>query len=256
MTVEIRTPTNVLRPFIKSFMIIESDEGMVNRILPDTSIIMAFRYKGKTYSEAEGRMPLPASAVLGLTKSTRLVNYAKETAMLLVVFNEGGLPAFSGVPLHELFGLHISLDDFIHRHKVDTVAGQLAEAQHHAQQIAIVEQFLLSELHKPRTDPLIDCAVRKIKLTNGDIRIRDLAASLSISQDAFEKRFNRAIGASPKQFAKIVRLRNVINTYPQARNLTDAALRAGYFDQSHFIKDFEAFTGKTPKDFFSDPAFW
>jgi AraC-like DNA-binding protein len=48
-----------------------------------------------------------------------------------------------------------------------------------------------------------------------------------------------------------VRLRTLIQTYPQAKNLTDVALGAGYFDQSHFIKDFTAFTGTTPKDFFS-----
>jgi AraC-like DNA-binding protein len=38
--------------------------------------------------------------------------------------------------------------------------------------------------------------------------------------------------------------------------LTDAAYQAGYFDQSHFIKDFRLFTGRTPKDFFSDFQYW
>ena len=255
MKVEIHTPGNVLRPFIKAFMIIESDEGMVNRILPDTSIIMAFRYKGATHTEIAGKTSLPASAVSGLTKSARLVDYSKETAALLVVFNEGGAPAFSGIPLHELFGLHVSLDNFIRCQKVETVVGQLAEARQNSQKISIVEHFMISELREPRSDQLIHCAVEKIKLANGDIRIKDLAASLSISQDAFEKRFNRTIGASPKQFAKIVRLRNLINVYPQAKSLTDAALRAGYFDQAHFIKDFTAFTGTTPKDYFSAPPF-
>jgi methylphosphotriester-DNA--protein-cysteine methyltransferase len=113
---------------------------------------------------------------------------------------------------------------------------------------------MLSTLCETRSDPLILRAVQKIKRANGDLRIKDLVTSLSISQDAFEKRFNRAIGASPKQFAKIVRFRNLIKTYPQAKNLTDVALRAGYFDQSHFIKDFTAFTGTTPKDFFSAPS--
>ena len=255
MKVEIHIPTDALRPFIKTFMMIESSDGMVNRLLPDTSIIMAFRYKGTTYAETGGGTPLPTSAVSGLTKSARLVDYSKEAATLLVVFNEGGAPAFSRVPLHELFGLHASLDNFIHRPKVDAVVGQLAEAKQSSQKISIVEQFLISELRELRSDQLIHGAVQKIKLASGDIRIKDLAASLSISQDAFEKRFSRTIGTSPKQFAKIVRLRNLINAYPQAKNLTDAALRAGYFDQAHFIKDFTAFTGTTPRDFFNAPPF-
>lgn len=253
MQVEIYTPRKVLQPFIKSFMIIESGDGAVNRLLPGTSIVMAFRYKGATYMEAEGRTPLPTSAVSGLTKSARLVDYSKETAALLVSFNEGGAAAFSDMPLYELFGLHVSLEYFTRRQKLDRVIGRLAEAKDNAKKFSIVEQFMISELDACQPDRLIACAVQKIKLANGDIRIKDLATSLSISQDAFEKRFNRTIGTSPKQFAKIVRLRNVIDTYDQAKNLTDAAQRAGYFDQAHFIKDFTVFTGEKPKDFFSTP---
>src|SRR3954467_3614820 len=102
-------------------MIIESDDGMVNRLLPDTSIVMAFRYRGTTYAEADGRTLLPTSAISGLTKSTRFVDYSKETAALLVSLHEGGARSFSGVPLHELFGLHVPLDNFIHRQKVEAV---------------------------------------------------------------------------------------------------------------------------------------
>lgn len=255
MNVEIYTPGNVLRPFIKAFMIIETDEGIVNRILPDTSVIMGFRYKGATYAEADDVTALPPSAVSGLTKAARFVGYAKDTAVLLVMLNEGGAAAFSSVPLHELFGLHVSLDNLWQRHQVEAVTEQLAEARQNAQRFAIVEQFMLSHLRGLQSDALIQRAVQTIRHINGDIRIKPLAASLSISQDAFEKRFNRIIGTSPKQFAKIVRLRNVIDTYAQAKNLTDAALRAGYFDQAHFIKDFTAFTGKTPGDYFSASSF-
>jgi AraC-like DNA-binding protein len=248
---EFYTPSSILRPFVKAFMIIESDDGMVNQLLPDTSIVMAFRYRGTTYAETESRIPLSASAVSGLTKSARSVGYSRETAALLVSLNEGGARSFSRVPLHELFGLHVSLDHLFQRRKVDTVVQQLADARENAQRFSIVEQFLISELRETRLDPLIHCAVEQIKLTNGDIRIKDLITSLSISRDAFEKRFSRTIGTSPKQFAKIVRFRNLVKTYPQAKNLTDAALHAGYFDQAHFIKDFTAFTGTTPKVFFN-----
>src|SRR5262249_3837965 len=204
---------------------------------------------------ADARTRLPAGAASGLTKSVRLVEYSKETATLLVIFNEGGAPAFSDVPLHQLFGLHVSLDNLLHRQKLDAVAEQLSGATHHSKRISIVEQFLLSELHESRSDRLILHAVQQIRAANGNIRIKDLATTLAISQDAFEKRFDRSIGASPKQFARIVRLRYVINSYPQAKNLTDAALGAGYFDQAHFIKDFTAFAGTTPKDFFRSPSF-
>lgn len=250
MKVDFYTPHNVLRPFVKNFMIIESGDGMVNRLLPDTTMVMAFKYQGETFADAEGKIPLPSSAISGLRTSARFVDYSKETAALLVGLNEGGARSFSRLPAHELFGLHVPLDYFMRGQKVDAVVGRLAEAKQNSQRFSIVEQFLISELCEPRLDPLIDCAIQQIKRTNGDLRIKDLITNLSISRDAFEKRFSRTIGTSPKQFAKIVRLKNLIKTYPQAKNFTCAALEAGYFDQAHFIKDFTTFTGTTPKAFF------
>jgi hypothetical protein len=65
MKIEKYLPGETLRPFIKSFTIIESKEGMVNRILPDTSIVMALRIKGKVSIENHISLPLPQFALTG-----------------------------------------------------------------------------------------------------------------------------------------------------------------------------------------------
>jgi methylphosphotriester-DNA--protein-cysteine methyltransferase len=74
---------------------------------------------------------------------------------------------------------------------------------------------------------------------------------LHISQSALEKRFRQAVGASPKKFASIVRLKSVIKQYDGANSLTALGYEAGFYDQAHFIKEFKAFTGDTPEKFFS-----
>jgi AraC-like DNA-binding protein len=254
MRVERFIPSDTLKPFIKTLMLVETEGSMVNRILPDTSIAMAFRYRGMTFAGEGVEACLPASAVSGLTKSVRYLGYSKETALLLIQFQEAGAAAFSDVPLYELSGLHISLDNLIHRQKLQDMQEQLAEASNNSQRFSLVERFMLSALRERRFDPLIVHAVQKIKSVHGNIRIRDLVTSLSISQDPFEKRFRQTIGVSPKQFAKIVRLQDVIGKYSQLKNLTEAALTAGYFDQAHFIKDFKSFTGQTPKAFFKSSS--
>jgi len=257
MKIERYIPGDSLRPFVKHYLIIDSESGMESRILPDSSIVMAFRCKGRvSYEEGGITNPLPVSVITGLRKSIRLLDYSKKTATLLVAFHEGGAAAFFKEPLHELFGLHLGLDHLIRCSRLVEIEERLAEATNNLQQISMVEQFLCSILKNPQLDPLILKAVQAIKSSHGDIRIKDLVTELPVSLDTFEKRFKRIIGASPKQFLTIVRLRSLIERYPQAKSLTDAAVMAGYFDQAHFIKASKSFTGQTPTAFFNASPYW
>ena len=122
-------PGTILRPFIKAFRIIESDMGMVNRLLPDTALALAFRIKGDiVYTEDGATHHLPAAVITGIRTSSRVVDYSKNTATLLVIFNEGGAAAFFKQPLHELSGISVSLDDLITPSKLQQVEEQLALA--------------------------------------------------------------------------------------------------------------------------------
>lgn len=248
MNIDTHTPTELLKPFIKTYLIIESQDELVNRVLPDTSLAIAFRYKGQVnYITDSSRNGLPVSVVSGLRKSVRLINYTKNTGNILVIFKEAGATAFFKEPLHELFEESVPLDNFIPQ--VSIIEEQLAEAQDNNQRITIVEQFLLSK-------KLIAAAIQKIHSAKGIIKIKELADTLYISQDAFEKRFRKIAGTSPKQFSSVVRMKSIINQRPQNQTLTEIAFDAGYFDQAHFNKDFKLFTGQTPTDFFKSPPSW
>jgi AraC-like DNA-binding protein len=250
-------PCTILQPFVKHFLFIDSEQGMENRILPDTSIVMAFRLKGQIgYTENGTYHNLPLSVITGIRESSRLISYSKNTSTLLVAFNEGGAAAFFKEPLHEFSGISISLDHLVQGAKIRAIEERLAEAPGNRERVKIVEQFLLSELKKTQADLLIREAIQKIKFSKGDLKIKDLLADLPISRDPFEKRFRRITGTSPKQFSVIIRLKNLINNYSGSTSLTEMAYDAGYFDQAHFIKDFRSFTGQTPHDFFKTAIWW
>lgn len=244
-----------LQPFIKNFLIIESDYGVVNKILPDTAVVMAFRFRGQVqHSMNSGSRGIaPATCISGMRKTARLISYTPNTATLIVTFRSAGAAAFFKTPLHEFFEQSIPLDALVSRQQLDNITEQLAAAASHAQRIHIIESWLLSAVQTYEPDPRIQAAVQQLTLQN--IKIRDLSYQLNISQDALEKRFRQQVGATPKQFANIVRLRKLITQYTPNQTLTALAYDAGYFDQAHFIKDFKAFTGQSPQDFFKSPAF-
>lgn len=89
-------------------------------------------------------------------------------------------------------------------------------------------------------------AANLIRAAPAEVRIAALAQQLRTSVDTLERRFTAAIGVSPKRFARAVRLRCAVLSYAADMTLTDVALGAGYYDQSHFVREMQAATGVAP----------
>lgn len=257
-------PSDPLKPFVRTFLIIRSGEGMSNRLLPDTSLVAAFRLGGEVSVSENGiETALPPAVITGVRESSRVVRYSRGAAVLLAIFSETGAAAFIREPLHRIKGVSVPLGTFFPRADISEIEETLAETPNDSASIAVIERFLLSRLGSRRPDPLVVEAVARILRAHGNLRIRDLARDLCISQDPFEKRFRSTVGASPKEFADLARFRFLVHergawddgTKP-ARFLSDLAYRAGYFDQSHFIRDFKSKAGVTPREFFDSPRAW
>ncbi|HEY0679983.1 MAG TPA: helix-turn-helix domain-containing protein [Chitinophagaceae bacterium] len=250
-------PTEQLTPFVKSYRIIESSGDVINRVLPGTSLAIAFRFKGQiSYINNTAKIALPAATLSGLRKSVRLINYAPETAALVVLFKESGISAFIKHPVHELFEKSVSLECFFPKSEISTIEERLAEAGDHETRVSLMDQFLCSKLLDSKPDRIVTEAISRIYLSKGMIRMTDLAGSLFISQDALEKRFRKATGTTPKQFSFIVRVGTITRQSPASSSFLDMALDFGYYDQPHFNKDFRIFTGLTPTEFFKSASYW
>lgn len=235
-----------MQPYIACFRIIESQEYLVNRVLPGFTPVVSLRLKGQVnYTQGS----LPRYALSGLRNTPRLIQYEAGTANLLIMFKEGGINAFFNIPAHEFYNESIPLQDLL---DVTYLEDQLSDDIDTS--IIIVQNFLLQLLKHPQTDLLVAAASHIIRQQQGRLSITNLAASLYISQDAFEKRFRKVIGTTPKQFASLVRMKAIVQK--PGKDFTQLALDAGYFDQSHFNKAFKQFTGLTPSSFFKTPPQW
>jgi AraC-like DNA-binding protein len=216
--------------------------------LPGFTPVLSLRLKGNVHYPQGA---LPRYALSGLRNSPRLIQYDAGTANLLIIFREGGMQAFFNTPAHECFNESIPLQDLI---DVTFLEDQLTTDFDNS--IAVVQNFLLQQLKHAQTDPLVSAALQHIKQQRGQLSITALATSLYISQDAFEKRFRKVVGTTPKQFASLVRMKAIVQNPAYAGDFTQLALDAGYFDQSHFNKAFRQFTGLTPSSFFKAPPQW
>jgi AraC-like DNA-binding protein len=269
MTVEQYLPSSRLRPFIQSFLFIETSKECDNTVLPDTSIFMSLRYKGCISIHAPESIgaitantrsitntTLPTAVLSGIRDSSRSIHYHANTANLIIGFEPGAAAAFFREPVNELYDQSVPVDWLKNGAGLASLSEQLAERSTKKEQLALVEKALLSKLIRPAPDPLIAAAVKSIQAADGNAKIAALASQLYISRDALEKRFRASIGTSPKHFSSIHRLRKAIATHKPGKSLTDIALTAGYYDQAHFIRDFRAFTRQAPKQFFNERNFW
>ena len=95
--------------------------------------------------------------------------------------------------------------------------------------------------------PIVDYIIQK----NGVIKIKGLEEKFKIGLRTLEKEFIQHIGLSPKEFARVTRFNALfaeIKTDPSV-SWSEIIDKYGYYDQSHFIRDFQHFTGQSPTDF-------
>jgi AraC-like DNA-binding protein len=100
-------------------------------------------------------------------------------------------------------------------------------------------------------DYRIKLATNLILKTNGTISIREVRDRLFVTERTLERHFLKEIGVTPKQFAKIIQFSSSIKQITETDyvNLTEIAYDKGFADQSHFIRSFKRYSGKTPKEF-------
>ncbi|MDP5276002.1 helix-turn-helix transcriptional regulator [Chengkuizengella axinellae] len=72
-----------------------------------------------------------------------------------------------------------------------------------------------------------------------------------INKRKLQRIFQQYVGVSPKWVIKLYRLQNAAEMIDQnvTHNWLDLSINLGYYDQSHFIKDFKTITGKTPDEY-------
>jgi len=252
MVIKEYLPQGVLANYVKSYMSVSSAQEITNTVLPETSPLLSLRYKGKFHYIIHGRSTeMPALALSGLRSSMKKVRLERNTGVFIVKFKELAFASFFKEPLHYFFEKGVSADDLSLKQKISNIAVQLYENKEDHERIVRVEAFLTALLEDQRKDHLIEAAILKIARSNGVIKIKELASSLNISLDPFEKRFRQVAGISPKRFSTIIKMQYAIKNKIAGQSIADMALTLGYFDESHFIRDFKSFAGQTPFQYFA-----
>ena len=252
-------PNIELREFVKRYWTLDGEKENIpvkNTIVPDGTMKLIFHY-GDTYkhhsSNAEITI-LPKCFLIGKLTKPYVIEPTGVTGSFVVQFNANGFLPFTPIPIKEMENTAIPLNKlFGEDGKV--LGRNILHANSTSERIDIIETFLFRKLADKRNiDNLVKSTVETILKTNGQFSVNEFSKSNKINRRQLTRKFSSAIGLSPKQLAKTIRIQSILKILlnEEITSLTDLAYKNEYFDQAHFIKEFKEFTGLTPKEFFGD----
>ena len=102
---------------------------------------------------------------------------------------------------------------------------------------------------RERANPyLVPWMIERIAASGGAVRIQTLADEAGYSSRYLNKAFHERVGVAPKSFCRYMKFQRVIQALNSEGpvNLAELSAETGYFDQSHLLRDFKAFTAVTP----------
>lgn len=224
------------------------------RILPSGTFELVFNLHDDEIRIYKGTHPDECVRLSGAIASGPYTGFfvtdtALEASVVGVHFKPGGAFRFLGIAAHELADRHINLQMILGRAATE-IRERLCEAAS-PMRLRVLEKLLLSRFVYP-VEHHAAVALALAALDDSAFqKTRDLAREAGLSERRFIDLFRFQVGLKPKLFNRICRFQRVLTAVHRTIALDWALIAAdhGYFDQSHLIRDFVAFSGCTPTDY-------
>lgn len=251
--------TEELQPFIKCYWSLETPLSVTaekQRIVPDGCMEMIFHF-GDLYQQffEDGTyITQPRCFVFGQITVPLEIAPTGVSGIIAARFQPDGFIPFSLFPVQQMTNKAIALHQLFGEDAM-ALEQKVLTATTNEERIKIIAEFLLIRLQTAEVrDRITKSSIDALIQANGQLNVNELAEQLHINRRQLERKFSAAIGLSPKQLSKVIRLQATFKMLEQKQfiSLTSLAYENGYYDQAHFIKDFREFTGVSPKEFYAE----
>jgi AraC-like DNA-binding protein len=261
MKYQLLPPPPSLAAYLRYFWVLENEHPVAqtytHRSMADGCAEMVFHYKG-VFDEllsGEARTTSFTAGVHGPSQQFQRYVIEENFGIFGVYFYPYALQRLLGIPANALSNQVADL------HTLLGATGRMLEemimlAKNNRARIHILTDFFERQLAKSKaSDHRMMACVREIIQANGAVNVQEMAGQYCLSLRQFERNFKASAGFTPKLYARIIRFQSAIAQYGnKSLSLTALAHDCGYYDQSHFIHDFNTFSGYHPRQFFSGLA--
>ncbi|KAA3636906.1 MAG: AraC family transcriptional regulator [Calditrichaeota bacterium] len=245
-----KQPSEKLSRFIKEFWMIDSQgSSKINRekIIPDGYPEMIFHYKSPLIAIIKGEKIIQEKFLIaGQIKDHFFLENQGEYGMFGIKLQPYTLRNLLGIDMSDYTDKVLTITDEQMKN-LNSLKEVAVGSQAFDDKIADIEKILITLLDCDSEPHPGELAVQIIIEHNGLVTIEQLLDKVSLNERALERYFKTYVGLSPKFFCRIIRFASIFRLVTQDKiDWADVSYRAGFYDQSHFIKNFKEFTGEEP----------
>lgn len=252
-------PDATLSPYIDRIWGWEADDGKpvpLPTLLPGTGAEMVFHYHAPfRVQEAEGRFALDQTHLLCLRRRPLALSDSASLGFIAVRFRAGALHHFTTVPGTELIDQLPRAQD-LWGAAGKSLARRVIDAGSNPERVRLLEEFLLGQLGRLLSQQLCHSAPDRLVTMAASLLYRDcteisvdgLATRLGLGRRQLERRFQTVTGLTLVEAKRLARFQKTARKLllDPSTSCADAALMHGYYDQSHFIREFRTLTSQSP----------
>lgn len=250
MSLKIFRPSMVLSSYVDGIWDYENltgEQNSVLSILPDTASYLCFLYQDPLQTTHRHGRYSTRSGLAGFQSFRNDLGGEGRISGVSARLTAWGLNVFRRGIVADCAERRVDCRDIFPRHTVERIEEDLAKLILAEDRVQYIQQFLLSILDPHEQDNSVQQACRIIHHARGNCSISALARQLGLGKRTLERRFFNHIGATPKKYARVIRLRHAILQRSSHSSWAEVAQEVGYYDQSHMIHDFMELYGYSPE---------
>lgn len=250
----LRLPMPILRPFVAQLWASGEPLGVPDaapwreHALPSGAMHLVVRL-----TDSPLRMADPLKGEVAQTVAPSLVGgmrsgyYVREllepSCSVGAVLRPGAAGCLFGVTAGALAERHTSLEDLWGLAARD-LRDRLLEQRRPEDRLAVFEAALAARL--PRVHGLHPAVAQALAQFPSGASVAEVVRQGGVSHRRFIELFRQSVGLAPKTFLRVQRFQRALPALCAGPSLAAVAADLGYSDQSHFNREFLAFSGVTP----------
>jgi AraC-like DNA-binding protein len=246
-------PSPRLAPFVRRIWTLRASASVTappEPIVPDGCVELIFHF-GDPFVQVLGEVETiqPRAMIVGQATRPTIVGPSGAVDVIGVRFHPWSAATVLRVAAAELRDRVLPMDDVL-----GSMAGDLWDRLHdrptdstrsHVERV--VERMLMT---RTPPDPAVAALVRHFAAHSSVPSIRGVASRVGRTSRWVQRTFAESVGLAPKMLVRIGRVQRVLGMVRENPGATwsSMAMRAGYYDQAHLIRDFHRLVGTLPTE--------